>query len=40
VKISPAHVHRGMRKVLGLEGTDEDAMFPIALDDALDPFAV
>lgn len=40
VKITPAHVHRGMRRVLGLEGTDVDAMFPIALDDEYDPFAV
>ncbi len=40
VTITPAHVHRGMRRVLGLEGTDVDAMFPIALDDEFDPFAV
>ena len=40
INITPAHVHRGMRKVLGLEGTDVDASFPIALDDEYDPFAV
>lgn len=39
IRITPAHVHRGMRRVLGLEGTDVDAMFPIALDDEFDPFA-
>lgn len=39
IKITPAHVHRGMRKVLGLEGTEVDTMFPLALDDSFDPFA-
>jgi uncharacterized protein (DUF1501 family) len=40
VTITPAHVHRGMRKVLGLAGTDVDTMFPIATGDDFDPFAV
>lgn len=38
IKISPAHVHRGMRRVLGLAGTEVDEAFPIALDDTFDPF--
>jgi len=40
VRITPAHVHRGLRRVLGLEGSDADRLFPIVLDDELDPFAV
>jgi hypothetical protein len=39
VRITPAHVHRGLRRLLGIEGSDADHMFPIALDDELDPFA-
>jgi hypothetical protein len=39
VKVTPAHVHRGMRRVLGLAGTEVDERFPIALDDEFDPLA-
>jgi uncharacterized protein (DUF1501 family) len=39
VTITPAHVHRGMRRVLGLAGTEVDDRFPIALDDEFDPLA-
>ncbi len=39
IRITPAHVHRSMRRVLGLHGSDVDAMFPIALDDDFDPLA-
>lgn len=39
VKVTPAHVHRGMRRVLGLAGTEVDERFPIALDDTFDPLA-
>lgn len=39
IKITPAHVHRGMRRVLGLSGTVVDESFPIALDDTFDPVA-
>lgn len=40
VRITPAHVHRGLRRLLGIEGTDADKMFPLGLDDDLDPFKV
>lgn len=39
VVLTSAHVHRGLRRVLGLTDTEVDAAFPIAIDDALDPFA-
>lgn len=37
IKITPAHVHRGMRRALGLTDTAVDHQFPIALDDEFDP---
>ena len=40
IRITPAHVHRGLRRVLGIEGTAADDMFPLMLDDDLDPFKV
>lgn len=39
IKLTPAHVHRGLRRVLGLSGTAVDDAFPIALDDDYDPLA-
>jgi hypothetical protein len=40
VRLSPAHVHRGLRRLLGIEGTAADDMFPLSIDDELDPFKV
>ncbi len=40
VRLTPAHVHRGLRRVLGIEGTAADDMFPLSIDDELDPFKV
>jgi hypothetical protein len=40
IRITPAHVHRGLRRLLGIEGTNADEMFPLTIDDDLDPFRV
>lgn len=40
IRITPAHVHRGLRRILGIEGTAADDMFPLSIDDELDPFKV
>jgi Protein of unknown function (DUF1501) len=39
IRITPAHVHRGLRRALGLGGTAVDEQFPLAVDDEFDPIA-
>ncbi len=38
VRIRPAHVHRNLRRLLGIEGSDVDAMFPLPVDEDLHLF--
>lgn len=41
IRITPAHVHRGLRRILGLAETDVDKLFPVTLpdEDTFDPLA-
>lgn len=39
IAITPAHVHRGLRRALGLTDSAVDVQFPLAIEDGYDPIA-